>query len=442
MIRSWLRFVLIVPLVGWLSPTLEAGDWPQWMGPTRDGVWTETGILEKFPEGGPKVLWRTPIAGGFAGPAVVGERVFVTDYVTDADWRKLSSPSARPPIQGKERVLCLDAKSGKIVWKHEYDRPYAISYPCGPRCTPAVADGKVYTLGAEGNLLCLDAAKGDVLWSKDLKKEYRTETPIWGFSGHPLVDGKKVICLVGGEGSVVVAFDRDSGKELWKAISASQPGYSPPTIIEAGGTRQLIVWDAEKINSLDPETGKVHWSIPLAANYDMSIMAPRQKGDHLYAGGIGGKGALLKLGKDRPTAEVAWTGKANRALYPINSTPIVEGEVMYGVDQNGALRGVLFETGERLWETFAPVAGGARPTNNGTAFLVKNGTHHFLFNEKGELIVAKLSPKGYEEIDRAKILEPTGISFPRAVVWSHPAFANRCVYARNDREIVCVSLAK
>lgn len=419
-----------------------AADWPQWMGPTRDGVWTEMGTLDKFPEGGPKVLWRTPIAGGFAGPAVVGDRVYVTDYVTDADWRKKSSPSARPPITGKERVLCLDAKSGKVVWKHEYDCPYAISYPCGPRCTPTVADGKVYTLGAEGNLLCLDATKGDVVWSKELKKAYNTETPIWGFCGHPLVDGKKLICLVGGQGSVAVAFDKDTGKELWKAVSAKEPGYCPPSIIEAGGTRQLLIWDAEKVNSLDPETGKVYWSIPLAPSYDMSIMAPRKGGDYLYAGGIGSKGMLIKLAKDKPAAEPAWTGKGTTALYPVNSTPIVDGEMMYGVDQNGALRGVKFATGERVWETFAPCAGGNRATNNGTAFLVKNGEKYFLFSETGDLIIAKLSPKGYEEISRAKILDPTGISFPRDVVWSHPAFANQCVYARNDREIVCVSLAK
>lgn len=419
-----------------------AADWPQWMGPTRDGVWTETGTLDKFPEGGPKVLWRTPIAGGFAGPAVVGDRVYVTDYVTDADWRKKSSPSARPPITGKERVLCLDAKSGMVVWKHEYDCPYAISYPCGPRCTPTVADGKVYTLGAEGNLLCLDATKGDVVWSKELKKAYNTETPIWGFCGHPLVDGKKLICLVGGQGSVAVAFDKDTGKELWKAVSAKEPGYCPPSIIEAGGTRQLLIWDAEKVNSLDPETGKVYWSIPLAPSYDMSIMAPRKGGDFLYAGGIGSKGMLIKLAKDKPAAEPAWTGKGTTALYPVNSTPIVDGEMMYGVDQNGALRGVKFATGERVWETFAPCAGGNRATNNGTAFLVKNGEKYFLFSETGDLIIAKLSPKGYEEISRAKILDPTGISFPRDVVWSHPAFANQCVYARNDKEIVCVSLAK
>ena len=137
--------------------------------------------------------------------------------------------------QGKERVLCLEAKTGKEVWKHEYDCTYEVSYPAGPRCTPTVHDGKVYALGTEGNLYCLDAKKGAVLWSKDFKKDYGAKTPIWGHCGHPLVDGKKLICTVGGKGSVVVAFDKDSGKELWKALDATELGYSPPTMITAGG---------------------------------------------------------------------------------------------------------------------------------------------------------------------------------------------------------------
>jgi len=197
--------VAIVALFA-LSPSfVRADDWPQWLGPQRDSIWRETGILNKFPEGGPKVKWRVPITGGYAGPAVAEGRVFVTDYVR-SEGENTNNPVGRDRLGGKERVLCLDAAEGKLLWKHEYDCIYNISYTTGPRCTPTVHSGKVYTLGAEGNLLCLDAAKGSVLWSKDLKKEYRVETPLWGFCGHPLVDGQKLICLVGGEGSVGVAF--------------------------------------------------------------------------------------------------------------------------------------------------------------------------------------------------------------------------------------------
>src|SRR5262249_49255583 len=152
----------------------------------------------------------------------------------------------------------------------------------------------------EGNLFCLDTTTGKVLWSKVLTKEYKTETPIWGFTGHPLVDGKKLICIVGGEGSVAVAFDKDTGKELWKSLSAAEPGYCPPTSIEAGGVRQLLVWHPEAVNSINPETGKRHWSVPLKPNYGMSIAAPRQLGDYLFVGGITNRSVMLKLDRDKP----------------------------------------------------------------------------------------------------------------------------------------------
>jgi outer membrane protein assembly factor BamB len=423
------------------APAARADDWPQWLGPQRDGVWRETGTLDKLPEGGPKVLWRAPVRYGYAGPAVASGRVYVPDFAPDAGLPKRNNPAGRAKIHGKERVLCRDAKDGKQLWKYEYDSPYTISYPAGPRCTPAVAGGKVYTVGAMGNLLCLDAEKGTLLWSKDYQKDYGAKVPIWGFAGHPLVDGKKLICVVGGKGSVAVAFDKDTGRELWKALSASEPGYSAPTIIEAGGKRQLVVWDADAIHGLDPETGKVYWSEPLKPSFGMAIATPRRAGEYLFAGGMGGKALLLRLAADRPAVEEVWRGQRDTAVYPSNSTPAAEGGTLYGCDSmEGDLRAVELKTGKRLWKTYAPVAGERQ--GHGTAFLVKNGDRYFLFNEKGELIIARLSPKGYEEVSRAKLLEPTNEAFGRAVLWSHPAFAEKCVFARNDKEVVCASLAK
>lgn len=435
----WQRLALAALLVA--AAASPADDWPQWMGPRRDGAWRETGIVEKFPPGGPKLLWRTPVGGGYAGPAVAGGRVYVTDLLTDADTRKLSSPSERPKVTGNERVLCLDAATGKQLWKHDYAVTYDISYPGGPRCTPTVHDGKVYTLGAVGDLRCLDAAEGKLLWSKSFGKDYAAKTPIWGFASHPLIDGKKLICVVGGKNALAVAFDKDSGKELWRSLDASEPGYAPPTLITAGGKRQLLLWDPEAIHSLDPETGKQYWSVPLVPSYGMAIMAPRQSGDHLFAGGIGGKAVLVRLDREKPAAEEVWRGKRDTAVYPINSTPWLDEDTIFGVDQRGELRAVDLASGKRLWQTTRPTTGAA-PENSGTAFLIKNGERFFLFNEKGELIIARLTRDGYEEIDRARLLAPTATTFGRDVVWSHPAFAGKCVFARNDREIVCYSLAK
>lgn len=419
--------------------TIACGeDWPQWLGPTRDGVWHETGILDKFPAGGPKVHWRTPIDGGYSGPAVADGRVYVTDYVGVGD--KDPDPSIRNELTGSERVHCLDAKTGKSIWKFEYDCPYKISYPAGPRCTPTVSGGKVYTLGAEGNLFALDAATGKMIWSRALKQDYKTTSPIWGFSGHPLVDGQKLICLVGGEGSVVVAFDKDTGKELWKALSAKEPGYSAPSIIEAGGVRQLLLWHPQAINSLDPETGKLLWSMPLEPLYGMSIQSPRKSGDFLFAAGIGDQGLVLKLASDRPAASEVWRGTKTTGVYPTCSPPFIENGVIYGACQQGHFRAVDLATGKRLWETFEPTTG-KRFASSGSVFFVKNGDRFFMFGESGDLIVAKLSRDKYEQLDRVHVLDPTGEAFGRRVVWSHPAFAGRAMFARNDKEIVCVSLA-
>jgi outer membrane protein assembly factor BamB len=424
-------------------------DWPQWMGPGRDGVWREMGIVKSLPAAGLPVKWRVEVKGGYSGPAVAGGRVYLLDYER-REGEVANSPSDRTTLAGRERVLCLDAATGKLLWKHEYDRPYAISYASGPRCTPTVADGKVYSLGAEGNLFCLDAATGRVIWSKDFQKDYAAPTPLWGFCGHPLVDGNRLFCLVGGEGSVAVAFDKDTGRELWRSLSASESGYCPPSIIESAGVRQLVIWDADKLNALDPATGGLLWSQPLKPAYGMSIMAPRvaatRQGQVLFASGIGRVGALYTLAADKPGASVAWRGDPKSAVYCANSTPFISGDTLYGCDcETGFLTAVELATGRRLWETGVPTLGDRRG-RHGTAFLIRQGDagdgRTWLFSETGDLILARLTPAAYEELGRAHLLAPTNECFGRDVVWSHPAFANRCIFVRNDRELVCVSLAE
>lgn len=416
-----------------------ADDWPQWLGPRRDSVWREEGVLDRFPAAGPKFHWRVKVGGGYSGPAVAGGRVYVTDYVTPGDTR-VDDGGQRTRLGGKERVLCFREADGELLWEHPYECTYSVSYPCGPRCTPTVGGGKVYTLGTMGNLLCLDASTGKNVWAHDFKRDYGAKVPLWGFAGHPLLDGDRLICVAGGKDAVVVAFHKDTGKELWRALSAAEPGYSSPIIFEAGGKRQLIVWHAESVNGLDPVTGKPYWSVPLPATNGAAIMTPRRLGELLFLGGFDRKAALLRLAADRPAAEVVYRGTRDTALYPVNSTPFLEDGHLYGVDGDGELRCVRLADGKRLWGTPNPVTG-RRKGQAGTAFLVKHGGRFFLFTETGDLIVARLNPSGYEEVCRARLLAPTGVGFGREVVWSHPAFAGRCVFARNDKELVCVSLA-
>jgi outer membrane protein assembly factor BamB len=372
-------------------------------------------------------------------------RVYVADRQLAQGVSNPADPFAKVQIRGGERVLCLSETDGQVLWKYEYECPYTISYPAGPRVAPMVSGGKVYTLGAEGNLFCLDADKGKVLWSHDFQKDFNIKAPMWGFAGHPLLDGNRLICLVGGPGSTVVAFDKDTGKEIWRALSAEEPGYCSPIICQAGGKRQLILWHPEAANSLDPETGKVYWSVPFKSRAGMTIATPRKLGNSLFFTAFYSGSLMLKLDAAQPAATTAWrTLKVNEKdtthLNAVMCTPFLEDGYIYGVCSYGQLRCLKMDTGERVWETFKATTSG-EPVRWANAFIVKNGNRFFLFNEKGDLIIAKLSPRGYEEISRAHLLAPTGDAAGRAVLWSHPAFANRRVYARNDKEIICVDLA-
>jgi outer membrane protein assembly factor BamB len=456
MLHSWQVKLFIPALLVLAVDVARADDWPQWLGPKRDGVWRETGIVDRFPDGGPKIKWRTPIGGGYAGPAVAAGKVYVTDRLLAPGVKNPDNPfSKKDKIAGSERVLCLDEADGSVVWEYKYDCPYSgLSYATGPRVTPLVAGGKVYTLGAVGNLLCLDAAKGTLIWSKDLVKEYtlRMLGSGWGFAGQPLLDGDRLICLVGGKDSIAVAFNKDTGAEIWKSLNDKEPGYAPPMIYENDGKRLLIIWHPSAISALDPVTGKAYWSQQYGdkkfVGAGMTIPTPRLAGDNLYFSAFYAGSVMLKLhGANQP--EIAWKAQgrdvlpdATEALHCVMSTPYLKDGYIYGADSYGEFRCLDMKTGERIWSTYQPITG--KSTRWGNVFIVPQGDRVLLFNETGELLLAKLSPKGYEEISRARILEPTTPipSQPaRKVIWSHPAFADRCVFARSDNEIVCVSLA-
>lgn len=442
---------LLLPLavvLAALVSLVRGDDWPQWMGPERDGVWRETGLIETFPDGGPEVLWRTPLGGGYAGPAVAKGKVYVTDKQLPKGVSDGEDPFARGKQPAQERVVCLDAATGTVDWERAYDCVYTVSYPAGPRTTPVVDGDRVFTLGAEGHLLCVNAEDGEVVWSRNLKQDYQpTETPVWGYSSNPLLDGNRLICLVGGRGTAVVAFDRETGKEIWRALDGDGrhgPGYGSPIILEAAGQRQLIVWHPKAVSALSPETGKVLWEHPWTIREGLTAPTPRTDGKYLFLTAFYDGALLLELDQQKPGAKVVWqrhgqNEKQTDALHSIISTPVIDGREIYGADSYGEFRGLDLLTGERLWSTFEPTSG--QSARWGTAFIVRQGDRYVLFSEQGDLIFAELSRGGYKELSRAHVIEPTGPAQRREVVWTHPAFANRCVYVRNDKEIVCVSLA-
>src|SRR3954452_7158107 len=435
MMQGHLRRVILA--AGLLSMVLSqrvarGDDWPQWLGPRRDGVWREQGLLDAFPKEGPKVRWRAPVGAGYAGPAVAGGRVFVIDWVAAPEAKTPQDPFQRAKLPGVERVLCFNEADGKPLWEHKYDCPYTVSYAAGPRTTPTVDGDRVYTLGAEGHLNCLNVADGNVIWSARLGDE--GATPMWGYSAHPLVDGDRLICVTARKDAHLTAFNKKTGEVIWKALSAKDPGYSPPVIYEAAGRRQLISWHPEAVNSVDPESGKLYWRVPFGpAQNSVTIMTPQllrdgKLGDLLFVSTQYEGGLMLKLGKGdkgEPTADVLWKGgpadiqKGNGLRILIPSPVMRDGEI-YGVSARGELRCIDAATGNRRWETAAATTYDAGPQSWATAFLTpigETGDRFILANEHGDLILARLSPKAYDEISRTPLLDPTNTDAPRPALW-------------------------
>jgi outer membrane protein assembly factor BamB len=422
--------------VAWaLVDSVHADDWPQWGGPRRDLVWREGGIVDKLPAADPQTgmlprVWTAKIGPGYSGPAVADGRVFVTDRLAE---------------KNLERVLCFDAETGKEFWKHEYESRYTISYPLGPRATPTVDGGRVYTLGAMGHLFCFDAATGDVLWQKYLPTDFDTEVPVWGIAGAPLVDGDQLIVLAGGKpGAMVVSLDKHSGKELWRALDGKEPGYCSPVILDVAGQRQLIIWHPAAVVALDPQDGKLLWEEPFKVGAGMTISTPRVVGNRLFVTGFYSGPLMIDLGADGRSPDVMWRTAANNneqinnSLHAVMCTPIVDDNYVYGVGSYGDLRCLDAESGAIVWETREPTGQG-RWWN---AFLIPHADRVVICNEQGEIIFAKLTPEGYQELSRSTLIEPTAPIPPRRMtVWSHPAFADQSVFARNDGELIRVNLA-
>ena len=430
----------------WSAAPAAAEDWPEWRGAGRLGVWHETGIVDRFPAGGLEVAWRAPVEAGFAGPAVANGRVFVLDWREDPESRTLD---------GTERVLALDEQTGEQLWSHAWSTSYRmlmVTYAIGPRATPTVDGDRVYVLGATGRLWCLDAATGRVIWDKDYVAEYGTSVPTWGVTSAPLVDGERLITIVGGEpDALVVAFDKRTGDELWRSLEVTgEMGYAQPVIYEAGGVRQLIIWHPGALASLDPASGAVYWEQPWEVRSGLSVATPVRSGSYLLVSQFYQGSLMMRLDNDRPGAAMLWKGDSRSelpaetaGLHALITTPLILDDKVYGVGSYGELRGLDARTGERLWMS------GAMTEQNrwGTAFLVQQGDRYFVNNDEGDLIIAQFTPAGYVELDRTPLIEPTSVGghtraqWTRTVNWSHPAYANGHILQRNDRELIRVSLA-
>lgn len=387
-------------------------DWPQFLGPTRDGVYHGTNLAASWPKEGPPLLWQKTVGPGFSGAVVASGKLILFHQVG-----------------AKEVVECLDAKNGKALWSFDYPSSYQDSYGRGegPRATPAIADGRVYTFGAEGALHCLDFESGKKLWSIDARNRFKAGTGFFGIVCSPLVEGAAVLLNVGGkDGASIVAFDKVSGKVLWTA-SDDEASYSSPVAATIKGKRYVFFLIRNQLTALDPISGKVFFEFPWRPQIQASVSAatPLIIGDLIFISASYGAGAAtLRFKESGP--EKIWG--ADGVLSNHYATSVHHNGFLYGFDgrqeQGCNLRCVELETGKMRWSE----------DGFGAGTLMLAGDQLLILTEKGELVRAPATPLQFKPSARAQILPFQARAYP--------ALANGLLYARSKDKLVCVDLTK
>ena len=401
------------------AKTQTVEDWPRWRGPRGDGTWHGPVLPEKWPDGGLKPKWKVAVGGGYSGVTVVGSRVFVMDRQKE------------PEV---ERVLCLDADSGREIWKHEYPVEYGkLDYGNGPRAAPTWHEGKLFTIGALGECRCLDATTGAKVWSVNFVSDLKGRVPLWGFAGSAFIDGDNVLVQPGGkEGHSIAALNRHTGQVVWKSHS-DEAGYATPMIVMHNERRQLICWTPSHIRGLDPVSGRPFWNVPYEITYGVSIAQPIVHEGLVLVCGYWHGSKAIRLGAQPEQAELAW--EENKFLRGLMSQPLYRDGHVYLLDKQYGLTCFELKTAKKLWDDDNTMTPRGRNPHASLVWLSdSSGTpsdRAIILNSEGDLILARLNPTGYHEQSRTNIIGFT---------WAHPAFAGSRVYARSDTELVCVPL--
>jgi outer membrane protein assembly factor BamB len=394
------------------TPAAAAGDWPQFLGPTRDGHSPEKGLVDTWPKTGPKKLWTYEVGQGYAGPVVAGGRLVLFHR-----------------LGGDEVIDCLDAARGTRHWRFRYAAPYEddLGKGDGPRATPSLAGGKVYTLGVSGILTCVDLKGGKKLWQRDLARDYTMRKGFFGVGTSPLVEGERLLVNVGAEGAGIVAFDRHTGRELWKATD-HEASYSSPIAANIDGVRMALFFTREGLVALDPATGAVRFSKRWRSRINASVNAAAPvllPGDHLFLSASYGTGAvLLRLSRDG--AKEVWKGDAMLSCH--FNTPVAVGPYLFGIDgrqEGGArLRCIEWKSGKVRWTK----------EGIGCASLLAADGKLFALTEDGDLLLIEPNGERYVEKARAAVLNrPTR---------AQPALADGRLYARDGAKLVCWRVKK
>ena len=388
-----------------------ASDWPQFLGPDRNGTYAGPALSENWGPSGPKVVWRKPVGQAFAGPAVVQNRVLLFHRV------------------GNEEVLeAVDAKAGAPIWRYAYPTSYRddFGFDEGPRAVPVVADGIVYTFGAQSQLHAVDLAKGTRLWSEDTMKRFNVPKGYFGAAGSPLVEGGRVIANIGGDKAGLVAFEARTGKIVWTATD-DDASYSSGMAATIGGRRSAIFLTRDNLIGLDPATGSIQfqrrWRARIAAS--VNAATPLVVGDSIFVSAQYGPGAGV-LRVEGSTLVDVWT--SDEALSNHYATSVYHDGYLYGYhgrqEFGPSLRAVEFKSGAVKWSQDQFRAGS----------ITLVGDKLLIIREGGEMILAPASPQGFKPLTRAQVLP--------GVVRPLPAIADGFVYVRNENTLICLDLRR
>ena len=394
----------------------SAEDWPRWRGPRGNGTWHGPELPAAWPAEGLPLAWSSPIGGGYAGLAVAAGRLYTMDR--------------REQPREVERVVCLDAADGSPVWEFAYPVVYAdLDYGNGPRATPTIHDGRVYTLGAVGHAHCLDASTGEELWSRDLLPADDAPISEWGLAGSPVVYEDLVILHPGAvPDGCYVALDRLTGREVWRS-GADPAGYGTPILAGEGEATQLVGWTPEHVVGMSPRTGEIHWQVPYKVTYGVAIATPIFHRGLLLVCGYWEGSKAIRLGDDPRDARLEWEVLTD--LQGLMAQPLYRGEHCYLLDKDEGLVCFHLDTGEIVWtDEHQMTPAGRNPHAN--LMWLGDSDRALILNEVGDLILARLTPDGYDEQSRTNIIRPGD-----EPIWSHPALAGGRIFARNDSEIVC-----
>ncbi|MCH2130867.1 MAG: PQQ-like beta-propeller repeat protein [Pirellulaceae bacterium] len=398
----------------------QAEDWPRWRGPRADGTWNGPALKTSWEETDLAVMWQCAVGGGYSGIAVANGFVYLQD--------RLLAP------EDSERLLCVDASSGNPVFEDRYavkyhdDHDRSIDHDSGPRATPTIYQGLVYTLGAMGELRCLNARTGQLIWRKHLLDDLNGRLSTWGYSASPLIVGNSVIVQPGGEnGWHVVALDRLTGAIQWHVLS-DEAGYATPVLGAHASGPLLILWTPSHIRGVDPHLGTPLWDIPYEVKYGVSIADPILFDDLVFVSGYWEGSKMIRLGKMRTQAELLW--EEDDVLHGLMSQPIQHDGYAYLLDKRHGLTCFHMPTGQKKWDDAHALT--PRGRNPQASLVWLSGSNRCLaLNADGILVLTELSPEQPIELARQKIIGKT---------WAHPAFADSYVYARSDTELVCIAL--